>query len=321
MEIKFGVDVGNFDTKTQHTIMPSSYRTSSNGNMLAGENLFYNGVYYIPTRERNNQQTDKTVNDYCIIMTLFAIARETIWQIENAYLEEKGQKPTPEEIQENINQYDTFRLGVGLPVGYYASLVNNTLECYMKHFSKGFSFTYNQYEFHLKMDECKVFPQDFVAVAFNDEVKIVQDYQEYYVIGIGGGTADAIHVVDGEPIVEDCKTLVMGSTVMYEYIISSIQRETGETMNYSSIETILLNKPSIVNEKRKRRIKELAAEFINKLVDELAHVGLRLTDFPCVFVGGGALMMKETLESNPKIAMAEFVTDVNINAKYYASFV
>lgn len=320
MKIKFGVDVGNFDTKSQHTIMPSSFRTSSSGNRLAGENLFYNGTYYIPTMERNNQQKDKTVNDYCIIMTLFSIAKEAIYQITEQYRNETGKDPVPEEIQKKINQYDTFRLGVGLPVGYFASNAAKTAECYKSHFSKGFTFTYNQYEFHLKMEECNVFPQDFVAVAYNEDVKIPKEFEEYYIIGIGGGTADIIPVVNGNPVVEDCKTLEMGTTVMYDYIISSIQRETGDTMNYSSIEAILLNKPSIVNESRKSRIKELSAEFINKLVDELVHRGLRLSDYPCVFVGGGALMMKETLEKNPLIVKSEFITDVNINAKFYAAF-
>lgn len=320
MKIKFGVDVGNFDTKTQHIIMPSSFRTSSVGNMLAGENLFYNGNYFIPTMERNNQQKDKTENDYCIIMTLFGMAKELIYQITTQFREKNGRDASPEEIQSKINQYDVFRLGVGLPVGHIASLAEKTAECYKSHFINPFSFTYNQYEFHMKMEECTVFPQDFIAVAFNPDVQIVKEYGEYYIIGIGGGTADIIPVVNGTPVIEKCETLLMGTTVMYQYIISSIQRETGDTMNYSSIESILLNKPSIVKEDRKKRIKELEAEFVNKLVDEIEHKGMRLSDYPCVFIGGGALMMKPTLESNSKIAYSNFITDVNANAKFYASF-
>ena len=51
MKITIGIDVGNYDTKTQHTIMPSSFQESDQENKLADENLFYNGKFYFTIRK------------------------------------------------------------------------------------------------------------------------------------------------------------------------------------------------------------------------------------------------------------------------------
>lgn len=322
MKIAIGVDVGNYDTKTQNTVTPSSYRSSEMENKLNSESLFYNGIYYMPTMERNNQQLDKTINNYCIIMALFGIAKQTIWQIEHNFHEENDPDAciTDEEMQKRIREIDKVILGVGLPVGHFSSLAKKTVDCYNEVLGSGFSFVYRGFEFQMKLVKCVAYPQDLTAVLYNNDVEIARDFDAYYICGIGGGTADIIPVIDGEPQIEKCKSLEMGTTIMYEYIATTIQHESGNMMEYSIIETILLDKPSIIDEKRKTRVKELAKEFVDRLVAEFVHVGLKLSDYPCVFVGGGALMMKKNLQSNPLFAKTEFVTDVNANAKYYALF-
>lgn len=322
MKMTIGIDVGNYDTKTQNTTTPSSFRSSQTENKLNTESVFYNGTYYLATTERDNQQLDKTQNDYCVIMSLFAIAKEIIFQIESAYKEKNGKKADIpfDELQKQINHVDKISIGIGLPAGHFSSLAQKTVDCYMENLKNGFSFIYKDLEFHLTLVSCNVYPQDFTGVAYNPNIEIVRDFKDYYILGIGGGTADVIPVEDGKPKVEKCKSIEKGTTVMYEYISTAIQHETGKTMDYTAIETILTNGPSIIETKRKQRVKELAAEFADKLVDEFVHVGLRLSDYPCVFVGGGALMMRESLEKNPLFAKVEFVEDVNINAKYYAMF-
>lgn len=316
-KITIGIDVGNYDTKTQHTTIPSSYLASEQENKLADENLFYNGKYYTLTRQRNNQMLDKTENNYCIIMSLFGIAKEIIWQINKNHTNDPLSQ---EQLQAEIDQYRDIVIGAGLPVGHFSSLAKKTVACYMENLGSGFEFIFNGLEFHLKLSACRIFPQDFIAVVDNPNVATAKEYPEYYILGIGGGTVDIIPVVNDAPQVQNCKSIEMGTTYMFEYISTSIQQETGRNMDYSAIETILKGGNSIIDEKRKMRIRELADIFVAKLVDHMIHAGLRLSDYPCIMVGGGALLMKKGLKENPQFAALEFLDDVNLNAKYYAAY-
>lgn len=315
-----GSDVGNYDTKTQETTTPSSYKKYAAKNILDEESIYYDGFYYAPTYERNNQQLDKTEDDYCFIITLFGIAKEILYQIKHANpsLDVKG-------IQDEISKIEAINLGVGLPVGHLSALAAKTVSKYKEKMADGVSFVYRHsnetYTFNFRLNRCSAFAQDFTAVAFNKDLAIPSSYEEYYIIGIGGGTVDIIPVHNGVPQTDQCLSLGKGTTILYSYIIKTIQQETGKTMEYSVVEAILRGKNTIVDEARKSRVLELADEYANKLVDELAHAGLSLSDKPCVFVGGGALLFKSSLEKNSKIVAKEFIDDVNINAKYYAEFV
>lgn len=317
--IKIGVDVGNYDTKSQHTTTSSSYQSSEKKDYFAEETILYKGKYYSPTEERNNQQTDKTENGYAFIMTLFAIAKEVIFQI-------KSQTPniTDEEIQKTINTISEVKLGVGLPAGYMSSLAKSTKEKYMKEFGESFTFTYykkdTSFEFNLKVVSCEVLPQDYTSVAFNDKLETVKQFSDYYIIGIGGGTVDIIPVAKGQVQVNACSTMVNGTTVLYDEIIQKIQKETAKTMDAASVEAVLRNRNVTTDEARKKRIKEISSEYAQKLVDELLHKGLKLADKPAVFVGGGALLIKEDLLNSKAFSKIEIVEDVNANAKFFAAF-
>lgn len=317
MKIVIGIDVGNYDTKTQHTTIPSSYQESDCENKLTQESLFYNGKFYNITRTRDNQMLDKTEGNYCIIMSLFAIAKEIIWQIEK----KSKTDLTNEQLQEKISKYDQVSIGAGLPVGFFSSQAKRMQECYESCLGNGFSFVFKGFTFNLDLVKCRIFPQDFMPVISNKKLLIPQKYPKYYIIGIGGGTVDIIPVINGEPQVSSCKSIEKGTTFMYEYISTSIQRETGRTMDHSSIESILRGENSIVDEKRKNRVKQLADSYTNKLVDDMIHAGLRLSDYPCVMIGGGALLMKKSLKKNQQFVSLDFINDVNANAKYFALYV
>lgn len=320
MQKTIGADVGNYDTKSQETTTPSSFKKYKILNVLDEESIFYDGWYYSPTMERNNQQLDKTENDYCLIMTLFAIAKEIIFEIRR---EHDG--ISFEDLQKEIANIDEIHLGVGLPVGHLSSLAKKTTELYYSKMQNGISFVYRSnnrdYEFNFRLTKCVAFAQDYTAVAFNDSLTVPKQFKDYYIIGIGGGTTDYIKVHNARPVVENCSSLIRGTTILYNAIISVIQQETGKTMDYATVEAVLLGENTVIDEDRKKRIREVADEYANKLVEELIQKGVELSDYPSVFIGGGGIMLKLSLEKNDKIARAEFVMDVNANAKYFAEFV
>lgn len=320
MCLTIGIDVGNYDTKTQNTTTPSSFRKYSILNKLNEESIFYEGNYYSPTEERNNQMLDKTENDYCIIISLFAIAKEIIYQIKSTH-----SNISNKDLQLKIAEVTEIDIGVGLPAGHLSALGAKTSQAYMDKMKNGFTFQYIKndftYTFNLKLRKCGSFPQDYTGVAFNKDLEIPFQFNEYYIIGIGGGTLDIIPIKNSKPLVENCVSLALGTTVMYTEIIKTMQHETGRTMDYSTVESILLEKPTIIDAERKEKVFELAKTFCVKVVDTMIQQGLKLQDYPCVFIGGGALMMGPFIKENPKIAKGEFVKDVRANAKYYAQFI
>ncbi|MBO5371750.1 MAG: ParM/StbA family protein [Lachnospiraceae bacterium] len=315
LRFKVGIDVGNYDTKTQHTSTPSSYKSYEKRNLMLDEYVCYKGMYYSPTNERNNQQVDKTKDNYCLIISLFAVAKEILFQLRQKY-----PHATDVELQGYIEQIEELSIGVGLPAGYFSQLAESTRNLYLKEWENGFEFEYCGFTFKHKLVTCAVLPQDFTAVAWNDNISTIKDFSKYIIVGIGGGTADAIPVENGTPQVNDCISITKGTTVMFSEIIKTIQHETAKTMEYSVVEAVLLGKPTIVDDARKARIKKLAEEFADKLVDDFIHNGLHFSDNPVVFIGGGALLMRKALEKNPNFVKVEFVEDVNANAKYFAVF-
>ena len=69
------IDHGNRNTKTEHEVFTSGY-VESDCKPVMGDYLFYNGKYYILSKQRIPYMKGKTADDRFFILTLFAIAME-----------------------------------------------------------------------------------------------------------------------------------------------------------------------------------------------------------------------------------------------------
>lgn len=313
--IKIGVDLGNYDIKTQNTITPSSYEKTITENLLAEDIILYQGIYYYATDKRNNQDRDKTTSDYALIMTLLGIAKEIIFQ---ATSEGKN-------LQEAVSQITSVKLGVGLPIGYYSELKTKTEKYYEDAFKKDVSLKYkgklskNQWiNLCFKVETTKIFPQDLTAVMFNRHTEIPKTFPSYYIFGMGGGTVDIIPVKNKAPQVQDCISLEKGTTEMYKEISKTLQQNGIKEKEYQTIEDVLRGKPCILPQAEKDMIHDCVNNYANKLVDDFIHRGLKLNDYPCVFIGGGALLLEKQLKENNNFAKIEIIDDVKENAIYYS---
>lgn len=316
--IKIGFDLGNYDGKTQSTTTPSSFRKYNTENKLATEILIFNNDYYMPTEERDNQEKDKTKNDYALIMTLFGMAKEIIAQTVTGPI-------SPAELQKKVSAVKSVKLGLGLPVGYFSELSKSTLAYYEKCFANGVSFAYkgpvtqgeNIY-FNFEVDNVAIFPQDVIAVARNPKLFIPREYDDYYIFGMGGGTVDIIPIRNKVPQVEDCVTLPLGTTEMYKFISKYLQQNGSDEKDYQIIEKVITGKNTILPENEKKMITECVSIYADKLIQNFIHRGLKLKDYPSVFIGGGGLLLKPYIEKNKAFARVEFVENVHENAIYFA---
>lgn len=316
-ELNIGVDIGNYDTKTQGTITPSSFSKYKTEPLMAGEVLTFNGSYYITTTARDNQEKDKTKDDYALIMTLFAIAKEIIHQVHNP--------SSANDLQKEVDEVTSIRLAEGLPVGYFSELSKPTANYFKEVFKNGVSFAYKgdstkmkNIIFNLKVSHVGIYPQDITGVAQNPNLSVPSSFDDYYIIGMGGGTVDIIPMENKLPQVPKCVSLTKGTTEMYKAISTYLQQNGYGAKDYQLIEKIIAGKNTIVPAEEKNIINECVENYADKLVEDLTHRGLKLCDYPTVFIGGGALLLKPYLTKNPAFRKIEFVENVNANAYYYA---
>ena len=313
--INIGVDVGNYDTKTQHCVIVSGYKKYDEKPEISTKILAYNGEYYVPDlSERMPYVADKTKNDQCLILTIFGIAEELLYVAKDAV-----KSSSKSNIQMALDTMKHIKLGVGLPPGHFNALSTKTLEYYKKKLQPGtISFSYKNYNFSFVVDSIRLFPQDFVAVFKNAECSTAKK-KRYYIVGIGGGTTDVVPVLDKHPDVNNCFSLELGTRVMYRQICADVQRQYGEMLDESLVEDVLRGEETILPDPIKNLIREGAKQHFENIINGCIQQGVKLSLYPVVFYGGGALLLKDLITNNDKMTDPEILGDINANAKAYAA--
>ncbi len=322
MNLTIGVDVGNFDTKSVHTNTVSGYTVYNNEQLLADKVLAYKGKYYVESQDnRFPYVEDKTNNDQCLILTLFSIAKEIMWRIEN-------EKHLKGNYQSEISNINGINLPIGLPPGHFNKLAKQTQTYYNNAFANGIDFTYAGYKFSLKLARSvEVYAQDMSPVVMNSSLSVNEldengerVVHKYYVVGIGGYTVDIVPIINGKPAVDECRSLPLGTRPMFETIIARLQSSAGITFEEAAIENILRGKRSFVAEDVKAEIRQNAEQYANQIIDRCIQAGCTLNQSPVVYVGGGPLLLRSFLENNSKVCFSEFIEDTHANAKSYEDF-
>lgn len=311
-----GIDVGNFDTKSQHTTLPSGYEGPySTKPMLARDCLCLNQQFYTITTERLYYLQDKTQDERCIVLTLCSIANEIIHKISSKSKEELNH----ETIQQYINQIQHIALGAGLPIAHYRKKdVQKLTEYYQKYMSDGISFDYMDFHFSFKMDICKIYPQGGAAAA-SISSKILSTYRTYYIIDIGGYTLDIAQFVDGKPQ-KDVHSIELGIITLYDDIIDKAFRDFDLTIGYRVIEDVLCNRPHVLEDNVVEVIHDMTSRHASKIISALRQKKIEFSSFPCIFVGGGSIVLKKYILDNSLIRndIVQFIPDTRANAKGYA---
>ena len=316
MILNVGVDVGNSDTKSENTVTPSGFITRGLLPYGADDCLFFNGKYYVPDpEERFPYKKDKTVDDNMFILTLFAIAKEALFEVSS----DLGAR-TKEDIQRAVSGIDTVNLGVGLPPAHCSVLGEKTVAYYKDRMGSGVSFSYNGIKFSFRLDDCRFFPQDWAAIVTHSpdsDESVVKKYSSYYAVDIGGYTVDVVPIMNRKPAAARCASLDMGILCMYSELVKSIEQDHGKTVKPSVIEDVLRGKPTILPGNIREEIFAYAREWSNNIIRSLAEAGVFFDSYPVVFLGGGAEAFRECIKENPAIQLCEFIFGANVNAMGY----
>ena len=324
-KISIGLDVGNSDIKTRNTSTPSGFSSYQKAPFNVDNYLHYNGMFYVPEYDRFPYSKDKTQNDNLIKFSLFGIANEIIARCtQDFYQTNINRSLRHEDIQKRIDEIEYINLGFGLPPTHCASLSDKTIAYYYDRFNNMKSFEYNGYTFSLKLDKSKCYPQDFAAiVGYNpkDRDSIIKNFDSYYAIDIGGYTVDIITIVNGKPSLQKSDSKPLGIITMYNSMIQEIDIEEGIRLTMDTIEKVLLNKPTILDDSTKKIIYSKTESWYHHIINELIQFGLDFSVYPAIFLGGGSLMYWDYIKNDPIIKKCELISNPNANAIAYEKLI
>lgn len=292
-----GVDNGNANTKTAHTSFVSGINTHDLRPPMVDEILEYNGKYYTLSNQRNIYTRNKTSNNDCFVLTLFAIAKEILYQ--NKYTDER------------IDIY----LSTGLPPEHYSLLKDEFRDYFLKDGNK-IDFIYNDKSFKINILDVLVFPQAFSAII--TKASTLKNYSRTFVIDLGGFTVDAFLLANGKPDMSYCRSLEIGIITMCNKIKRRVNVAFDMSIEDEHIIDVLSGKPTVLSEDVKKLIFEEARKHTENILNTLREQGVDLKANPAIFAGGGAMLLKPFFEESTKTGMTEFILDVSANAAGYA---
>lgn len=315
-----GIDVGNFDTKSQHTTIPSGYNGPyMTRPLLERECICLNGQYYALSSDRLYYTQDKTQDERCIVLSLFSIAKEILYKITKSKDVSNEETADHDVVQENISRISHISLGVGLPIAHYRKNDVQKLIAYYNHYmAGGISFDYNEFHFSFTMDVCKVYPQGGAAAA-SISSSILTKYRTYYIFDLGGYTFDIARFIDGMPQ-KDVHSLELGIIILYDNIIERVFKDCDISIDYNAIEDVLCDRAHVLESDVVEIVIDMAKRHADKIISALRQAKVAFTSYSCIFVGGGSIVLKKYLMSHPLIRreIIHFIGDTRANAKGYA---
>lgn len=291
--IVIGVDNGNANTKTVHTVYTSGLTEHDIKPPIAEEWIKYKGKYYTLSSKRLIYTRDKTKDENCFILTLFAIAKEIL-------------------ASGKYSPILDICLSVDLPPEHY-SLQKDKFANYFKSFGDTIEFTYNDKDFKINLyEDVFVFPQGFAAVA--TKASNLKQYSRIYIIDIGGYTTDILLISNGKLDLQYCRSLEDGIITMNNIIQGKISTTYDMKIDDNHINDILFNKPTVLPEEIQEQIKNECKIHAANILNQCRELGVDLKSNPAFFVGGGSLLLKPFIINSGMVSVTEFFEDISANA-------
>ena len=289
------IDHGNRNLKTEQHVFTSGILESDCKPVL-GEFLQYNGRYYTLSEQRIPYMRDKSSDERFFILTLFGIVMEA-----------ERQRISSE------NTILQVELPVGLPPKHYGALHRKFRDYFMNRGRQ--CLIYKGREYQLEIADAAVFPQDYAA-AMTIYPKI-PSFSKVTTVDIGGFTLDYLLLRGGRPDLSVCDSLEKGVITLYNTIISRVNSEYDILLEDADIDSIIKGEKTDYDMQVIRMVQEMTKTYVDDLLGTLRERGLDLKTGCVVFIGGGALLLREYLENSDKVGKCVFIEDICANAKGY----
>lgn len=290
-KIYIGVDHGNRQIKTVNHTFISGLVSSKTVPPGMKDILQYNGTYYSLSHKRLPYRSDKTVDENFFMLTLIAVAQEIFT------------RKIPG------NTFDVA-LGIGLPPQHYS----RQKDAFTRYFSsKGrVEYKYKGRLFRVCFTSVKVYPQAYAAIL--PRFSEVCNISKLFIIDIGGYTTDVLLLRNGQPDMQTCYSLELGTIKLYNDVINQVNAQFDLLLDEGHIDDILINGATDYPEEVIAIVQNCARTYAASIVNQLRELECDLRLDRSRFCGGGSILLKPYLLETKKLLKAEFSTTINENA-------
>lgn len=249
--------------------------------------LKYERRYYKVGEGRAAITEDKVSDENARLLTMAAIAKE---------LSTTG-----------IRKADIV-LAVGLPFSDYGREKKVLLEYYSQKPTLKYEFEGIRYD--VNISRTFVFPQCYSAVA----PRLGNMEGGYLIVDIGSKTTDVVYMDNGVPIERRSTTVEKAMVKWVRQIQGNLQVRYGKDISEDEILKVILKQENLLPRTYANLIRENIREQIHTLELELREREYDLDYSNVIYVGGGAVAVKNYSERKSNIA---YDCDIHANAKGY----
>ena len=104
---------------------------------------------------------------------------------------------------------------------------------------------------------------------------------------------------------------------MYNQIISNVNSEYDMLLEESDIDSIIAGKTQYYEENVVSMVENTVQAFVTDLLNSIRERGVDTKSTYTVFIGGGAVLLKQFLEKADRLGKYMFIEDLKANAKGY----
>ena len=199
-------------------------------------------------------------------------------------------------------------LAVGLLFSDYGREKRQLLEYYSQ--KPALRYEYEGIRYDVDIARVFVFPQCYSAVA----PRLGNMGGSYLVVDIGSKTTDAVYLQDGIPIERRSVTVERAMVKWLRQIQRGLQVQHGKDIPEDEILKVILRQESLLPTAYAGLIREGIREQVRMLELELRERGYDLDFCRVIYVGGGAVAVRNFSEYKPNTA---YDCDIHANAKGY----
>lgn len=298
------IDTGNKSIKTVHTTFVAGVTERATEPTMSAKTdwIRYGGSYYVLSGLREGYMKDKSATNRYFILALFGIVKELEQaEADGKLVYEKGRV---------IN----ISLLTGLPPAHMEDReLKKRYQAYFRT-EHPVQFFYNGRIWTFEIRSVRVYAQCFAALMSKPELLMKE---RLFAIDIGGLTSDYMEFVGGRIRPEHTDSLENGVIPFYRMVQSHCRKKFDSLLDEEDIDAMLLRDSSVYKPEMVGLVKKDAAAYADRFLLMFREFGLDLTKMFVVFMGGGSVLLWDSLKDSRLIGNCTLLPDVKANAIGY----